>query len=63
MQMTDEEILRSFKEAKYPAMQVKILADLNVTHVANIKRILLEQGVDPKLLPWPQSRTIRRPAK
>jgi hypothetical protein len=51
MQMTDEEILLSFKQAKNPPDQVQILADLNCCDVDTIKRILIDQGVDPRKLP------------
>lgn len=60
MQMTPDEILVNFKQAKDPALQVQILADLNATHVANIKRILLERGVDPKRLSFGRHRATRR---
>lgn len=49
--MTEGEILRSFKEAKDPAKQVKILAELNDCPVEVIKMILKRQGVDGRTLP------------
>ena len=58
--MTDDEILVNFNQAKDPALQVQILADLNVTHVANIKRILLARGVDPKRLAFGRRKSTRR---
>ena len=61
MQMTKDEILTSFKQAKNPADQLRILADLNGTDVATIKRILLEQGVDIRKLP--RERQKAAPAK
>lgn len=51
MNMTNEEILCSFKEAKNPAEQVRILADLNACDVSTIKGVLIAQGVDPRKLP------------
>lgn len=44
MQMTPEEILRSFNQANKPSAQVQILAELNGTKAENIKQILIEQG-------------------
>lgn len=61
MQMTKDEILTSFKQAKNPADQVRILADLNATDVPTIKRILLEGGVDIRKLP--RERQKAAPAK
>lgn len=49
--MTREEILLSFTEAKNPVKQVPILADLNDTTVAHIRKILIEMGVDQRKLP------------
>ena len=63
MEMTDDEILVNFKQAKDPAAQVQILADLNATHVANIKRILMARGVDPKRLTFGRRRATRRSVK
>lgn len=51
MEMTNEEILRNYRQAKDPHEQVKILADLNVCSRTRIVQILIEQGVDPKALP------------
>lgn len=61
MQMTKDEILTSFKQAKNPTEQVRILADLNATDVPTIKRILLEGGVDIRKLP--RERQKAAPAK
>ena len=63
MQMTDGEILANFNQAKDPHWQVQILADLNATSVANIKRILLECGVEPKRLPLGRPRMTGRIAR
>ena len=63
MQMTKDEILTSFKQAKDPAGQVKILADLNGTDVPTIKRILLEGGVDTRKLPQERKRAAQAKPK
>lgn len=64
MQMTPDKILVNFNQAKDPPKQVQILAELNATSVANIKRILLDLGVDPKRLPWGRPKaTTRRAVK
>lgn len=51
MQMTDSEILASYREAKDKGAQVKILAELNACPVQTIKDILIAQGVSPQQLP------------
>ena len=43
MQMTSKEIIRSYKNAKNPRTQIKILAELNCCSVEEIKAI-----VEPK---------------
>lgn len=48
MTMTNEEILKSFREAKAPLKQIAILADLNTCKKSDIRRILMEQGVPEK---------------
>ena len=40
MQMTDNEIYRNYKEAKKPAEQIQILADMNSCSAAKIKAII-----------------------
>lgn len=47
MQMNEEEICRSFKEAKDHRKQVGILADLNCCSRDEIRRILMKNGIDP----------------
>lgn len=49
MEMTDEEIRRSYRQAKNPKQQLHILADLNCCSVAEIKAIV-EQRISPKKL-------------
>lgn len=45
--MTDEEICREYREAKYPSKQVKILADENACSVGKIVDVLKRAGVYP----------------
>lgn len=59
MQMSNFEILQSYKQAKDPLGQVKILAQLNGTDIETINEILRSQGVDGKKLPRP----TRKPKK
>jgi hypothetical protein len=63
MEMTNEEILRSYRLAKFPEEQIKILADLNVCSRARIVRILKEGGIDPKVLPKLTEKDAREPKK
>ena len=51
MVMTNEDIVRSWKEAKDRRAQIKILAELNVCSQEYIIEILKEGGVDPRALP------------
>lgn len=46
MTMTDKEIVKSYKEAKYKKAQIGILADLNCCEPSIIKDILRENGID-----------------
>lgn len=48
MQMTNEEIVRSYNEAKHKGHQIGVLADLNVCPKEVIINILIEGGVNPK---------------
>ena len=48
MQMTNEEIVRSYNEAKHKGQQIGILADLNVCPKEVIIDILVEGGVDKR---------------
>ena len=45
MQMTNEEIVRNYKEAKHKDSQIKILAQLNLCDPQKIKDILKDAGV------------------
>lgn len=50
--MTNEEILRSYRQAQDKEKQIEILSDLNLCSKARIVDILSDGGVDPKELPW-----------
>lgn len=56
MQMTEFEILMSYRQAKEPKEQVKILAELNSTTIEHINEILKSQGVDGRVLPRPRKK-------
>ena len=45
MQMTDSEIVKSYKEAKEKKKQIEILSQLNACDVAKIRGILIANGV------------------
>ena len=45
-QMTEEEIVRSYKEAAYKGSQIGILADLNECNPSEIHAILEKHGID-----------------
>lgn len=46
MNMTEGDIVKEYKEAKYKRAQIDILADLNCCEPIEIKRILRKNGVD-----------------
>ena len=46
MQMTDHEIVQSFKEAKFPGKQITILAELNRCSKEDIFNVLVNNGVE-----------------
>ena len=48
MQMTEEEIRRSYKQAKHPQSQIRILAELNDCSVDTIKAILNPEEAQAK---------------
>lgn len=50
MQMTNEEICRSYRQAKNRQYQIKILADENLCSVEEIRQILIDNGA---LVPKP----------
>lgn len=51
MQMTNEEIVTSYKQAKNKKEQVKILSELNSCSQEDIINVLLNNGVDWRSLP------------
>ena len=51
MEMTAHEIVRSYKEAKDKKKQVGILAQLNLCTPEDIKKILVEGGINWRELP------------
>ncbi len=51
MQMTNEEIVRSYKEAADKKEQIKILAELNLVSKEAIRKILIEGGISHQSLP------------
>ena len=61
--MTDEEILREYREAADPCKQVKILAELNATSVERIIEILVAQGVDRRRLPRRRGESAQKAPK
>lgn len=63
MEMTNGEILASYRAALYPAWQVVVLSELNLCTVDEIKRILISQGVDPKALAKKPTRRWSHAAK
>ena len=58
MQMTDNEIVKSYKEAKEKKKQIGILADLNGCNRQEITAILRNNGVD---LPGPKPKKTEEP--
>lgn len=56
MNMTADEICRSYKNAVDPKKQVGILAELNATDKASIKAILIDAGLmEPEKKPGPKA--------
>jgi len=59
MNMTNEEIIREYQEAKQPRAQIRILADENECKPKDIANILIEAGLSvPKIYTGPH-----KPAK
>lgn len=65
MHMTNGEIVRSYRTAKEKKKQIEILAELNACSTADIKKILVEEGVQfPGPKPEkPESSTAETPAE
>ena len=62
MQMTNEEIVRNYKEAKNKDSQIKILAQLNLCDPQKIKDILKDAGVIRKYTrrdPEPKEKMVK----
>ena len=57
LEMTVEEIVRSYSEAANKKEQVQILADLNLCSRETIRRVLIEGGVKPQELPRQRKNT------
>lgn len=51
LEMTPEEIVRSYREALDKKHQIEVLADLNVCSKEVIRKVLIENGVKPQELP------------
>lgn len=51
MEMTKEEIVKNFREAKDKRMQIGILADLNECKEDKIREILIAGGIDGRQMP------------
>ena len=63
MQMTNGEIVASYRQAKNKKEQVKILAELNCCTQDEIKKILLEGGLDVRELPRNRAATTKATAE
>lgn len=57
MQMTNGEIIANYRQAKNKKEQLKILAELNACTQDEIKKILLEGGLDVRQLPRTREKT------
>lgn len=51
LEMTPEEIVRSYREALDKKHQIEVLSDLNVCSKEVIRKVLIENGVKPQELP------------
>ena len=57
LEMTVEEIVRSYREVLDKKHQLEVLADLNVCSKEVIKQVLIEGGVKPQELPRQRKKT------
>lgn len=48
MEMTEDEIARSYRQAANPGKQIRVLAELNLTNTSEIKKILERSGAMTK---------------
>lgn len=60
MQMTDNEIIKSYKEAKEKKKQIEILAQLNACPTTTIREILIANGVQ---FPGPKPKKAKEETK
>ena len=58
LEMTVEEIVRSYREAADKAHQLRVLADLNVCKPEVIRQVLLDRGVKPQELPRQRKKKV-----
>lgn len=63
MHMSNEEIVRSYREAKDKAKQLGILSELNACDRQKIKDIMAEGGIDHRQLPRSRKEKDARPEK
>lgn len=59
--MTNEEIVRDYLQARNKVNQIRVLADMNLTTMTEIKRILIANGVEDVAAPKPRGRR-KKPA-
>jgi hypothetical protein len=50
--MDTGEIVRSYKQAKDPERQIKILSDLTLKPIPEIKEILIKKGAYKEMVKW-----------
>lgn len=62
MIMSEEEIIKSYREAAYKGSQIGILADLNDCKPSEIHAVLDKHGIDISKNPAPTKRKRGRPA-
>lgn len=61
MVMTNEEIVRDYLQARNKVNQIRVLADMNLTTMTEIKRVLVANGVEDVAAPKPRGRR-KKPA-
>ena len=60
MQMTEDEILREYQQAKNPAEQITILAQLNACTEGEIIGILKAKGIDGRTIAGAQRKSRKK---